>query len=260
MEIRPITSQEELLKVVAVERAAWGFEDHLESTPPHIMQATNKTGGFVLGAFEEEQLLGFCYTIAAFDQDLKAYHHMHSLGVIPEARSLHPGHAILLAHQQASLQMGIDKITWTFDPLEARNANLYMRKIGAVVETPYIANMYGNVLGGINAGIAADRLIATWYLKEATQFQNASVTLEELQATYSIFHYSDDKQTIPTTSFLVEIPVNFQGIKLADMQRAKQIRLRVRAVMTECLSKQRKLIKFFSVWEGENRRNFYLVE
>lgn len=260
MEIRLIHSSKELLEVVAVEQAAWGFNDLLESTPPHVMQASNEVGGMVLGAFEHEELLGFCYTIPAFDKTLKAYHHLHSLGIMPHVRDQQIGFKLLRAHQNISLEMGIAKITWTFDPLESRNANLYMKKIGAIIETPYIANMYGsNVLGGINAGIPADRLIATWHL-DAPEIKEHVKTASSLEALTSAYPVLKPEATVfPESPFLIEIPGDFQKIKSINLDEALLIRLEIREALTKVLSSHRKLIHFYSIGD-ENRRNFYLVE
>lgn len=262
MEIRKIESQEELLKVVEVEQAAWQFEDALECTPPHVMQASNKVGGFVLGAFYENKLVGFAYTIPAFDAQFRCYHHMHSLGVTPEARHLHPGYALLKAHHRESLQMGIDKITWTFDPLESRNANLYIRKVRAVVESPYIANMYGDsLLGGINAGIPADRFIATWHLNHQETNQQEPSSVEELIERYPLLTYQNPDQDIPQKAFLLEIPANFQQLKEDDFAQALAIRKTVRGLATQALNKGRKVQDFYALKLGaEERRNFYLFD
>lgn len=266
MEIRKLYSQEELLEVVEVEKAAWGFDGVLECTPPHVMQASNKIGGLVLGAFHDRQLVGFAYTMAAFDQEMRPYHHMHSLGVRPTAQHLHPGFALLRAHLPASLEMGITKLTWTFDPLEPRNANLYIRKVGAVVETPYVANMYGDsLLGGINAGIPADRFIATWHLDTAQAQEHLQgqqlpkPSLAQLMAQYAICSFEEIDQQLPLNHFLLEIPADFQQIKAKNIEKALQIRLAVRAIATQALAQGRKIVDFFSVITAGERRNFYLI-
>ena len=58
---------------------------------------------------------------------------------------------------------GIDLITWTFDPLEARNAWLNFGKLGAVCNT-YLRNVYGNLQDGLNAGLPSDRLQVDWWI------------------------------------------------------------------------------------------------
>ncbi len=61
------------------------------------------------------------------------------------------------------LAQGIDLITWTFDPLETRNATLNFHKLGAVCNT-YFPNLYGDMRDGLNAGLPSDRFQVDWWI------------------------------------------------------------------------------------------------
>ena len=54
-------------------------------------------------------------------------------------------------------------MTWTFDPLVARNAYFNIAKLGAR-PTHYMIDYYGPMSDGINAGQASDRVLLTWDL------------------------------------------------------------------------------------------------
>ena len=54
-------------------------------------------------------------------------------------------------------------MTWTFDPLVARNAYFNIEKLGAR-PTHYMIDYYGQMSDGINAGQASDRVLLTWDL------------------------------------------------------------------------------------------------
>jgi predicted GNAT superfamily acetyltransferase len=58
MLIRPITDLRELQDCVALQREAWGLAD-IEVIPVRMLITQNRVGGLVLGAFENEQLIGF---------------------------------------------------------------------------------------------------------------------------------------------------------------------------------------------------------
>jgi predicted GNAT superfamily acetyltransferase len=62
--------------------------------------------------------------------------------------------------------MGYDLITWTVDPLQARNANLNIHSLGAVTRT-YLGDFYGResalILG---PGIPTDRFLMEWPIRE----------------------------------------------------------------------------------------------
>ena len=64
------------------------------------------------------------------------------LGVMPECARPGLGARLKLAQREAALDMGLDLIEWTFDPLQARNAHFNFAKLGVVVEE-YEENIYG---------------------------------------------------------------------------------------------------------------------
>ena len=54
-------------------------------------------------------------------------------------------------------------ITWTFDPLVARNAHFNLRVLGTRV-TEYLVNHYGPMDDGVNRGDETDRIMVSWAL------------------------------------------------------------------------------------------------
>ena len=54
-------------------------------------------------------------------------------------------------------------MAWTFDPLQAGNANFNFNRLGTTARI-YSVNHYGDMQDGINAGMASDRLEAQWQL------------------------------------------------------------------------------------------------
>ena len=65
MRIRPITEVRDLQDCVALQREAWGLAD-IEIIPVRMLITQNRVGGLVLGAFENEQLIGFLTPCPAF--------------------------------------------------------------------------------------------------------------------------------------------------------------------------------------------------
>ena len=61
------------------------------------------------------------------------------------------------------LRQGLDLITWTYNPLLARNAQLNIAKLGAVCTT-YLPNLYGPMRDGLNAGLPSDRFQVDWWI------------------------------------------------------------------------------------------------
>jgi predicted GNAT superfamily acetyltransferase len=58
----------------------------------------------------------------------------HMLGVTRDARDGGLGLRLKLAQRDRALDMGVDLVEWTYDPLQALNAHLNFSKLGVVVE------------------------------------------------------------------------------------------------------------------------------
>ena len=92
--------------------------------------------------------------------------------MLPEWQSRGVGYALKVAQREAVLQQGLRLITWTYDPLESKNARLNIAKLGAVCNT-YIRNYYGELRDDINLGLATDRFQVDWWIA-SSHVENAS--------------------------------------------------------------------------------------
>jgi predicted GNAT superfamily acetyltransferase len=54
-------------------------------------------------------------------------------------------------------------ITWTFDPLQARNAHLNLRRLAAV-GAEFLEDLYGVTTSALHHGLPTDRLLVRWEL------------------------------------------------------------------------------------------------
>jgi len=95
--------------------------------------------------------------------DGKPLLHSHMLAVRPEYRGRNIGIALKWAQADRVLREGLAHINWTFDPLQARNANLNLNHLG-VVASVYRENVYGESQSPLHGGIPTDRLDADWFL------------------------------------------------------------------------------------------------
>jgi predicted GNAT superfamily acetyltransferase len=104
------------------------------------------------------------FTLAyAGEKSGKPYLHSHFAAVLPEYRDLGIGRQLKLAQREQALQRGIDRIEWTFDPLQARNAYFNICRLGALCRR-YLPNLYGTTSSPLHAGLPTDRLLAEWRL------------------------------------------------------------------------------------------------
>jgi len=74
------------------------------------------------------------------------------------------GVRLKLAQREEALARGVDLITWTFDPLQARNAQLNLRRLGARA-TEFLENLYGITSSALHYGLPTDRLLVRWELR-----------------------------------------------------------------------------------------------
>jgi predicted GNAT superfamily acetyltransferase len=277
--IRRLEADKDYKAAEEVQRRAWGLSD-LDIAPLHILLTIHKSGGLVLGAFDEQTdtLLGFLLGFYGRGEDGRWKHCSHMMGVLPEARDRGIGQALKLEQRRLILAENLDHITWTFDPLEARNATLNFTRLG-VICNHYIRNIYGDTLGELNAGLPTDRLSVDWWIRSArvqahvdpTQSaspQQASIALlAQAAPVVSVTHRPDGlvvpeehDLTVHQPTLALEIPSDFQALKAADSALALRWRLTTQALFehyfeagytaTECVFDQR----------GSYRRSVYILE
>ena len=70
------------------------------------------------------------------------------LAVREPYRNLDLGHKLKLAQRERALAMRVPEMTWTFDPLQSRNAHLNFGKLG-VVSDIYKIDFYGPVTSSV---------------------------------------------------------------------------------------------------------------
>ena len=165
MHIRPLTTLEECRQVAALEKSVWGYTDAEDVVPPPVLIVSIKRGGILLGAFDDGgSMRGFVYSMPGI-KDGRPTQWSHMLGVTPEMRAAGLGARLKLAQRQAALDMGLDLIEWTYDPLQAANAHLNFAKLGIVVEEDE-ENIYGESSSPLHGGTPTDRFVAEWRLRE----------------------------------------------------------------------------------------------
>jgi predicted GNAT superfamily acetyltransferase len=231
--IRSVYTAEELKEVRNLEAMIWSMED---SVPVNHTVAAIKNGGLVIGAFLNENLVGFQYSFPGYDGE-KVYLCSHSLGIHPEYRKFGIGEKLKIAQKEAALEKGYDLITWTYDPLETVNGYLNLHKLGAICSI-YLENAYGDMEDNLNAGLPTDRFLVEWYIKDhlkakpietkpnvtiTTSVQNGFLIPEKVHLNFE------------ETTIAVPVPGNFQEIKNHDFSLAHMWRTHTREVFSHYL-------------------------
>jgi len=289
--LRVIEEPEALLAVEELQRQVWGGSE-TEVVPKHMLVAAIHNGGLVVGAYNEDSgedphLVGFVFGfpgLYATPDGPRLKHCSHMLGVHPAYRDQGIGFLLKRAQWQLVRNQGLDRITWTFDPLLSRNAYLNISRLGAVCNT-YLRAVYGVMRDGINTGLPSDRLQVDWwvnsqrvnqrlsrrarpsldlahYLAAGAQVINATQVGEdglprpgsEIQAGDLQNPHTDG----PFTILLLEIPADFPGLKMTSPQLALQWRFHTRQAFEELFS-QGYLVTDFIHLPGLHSRSFYIL-
>lgn len=167
MDIREIKSRDDLRAVEALQKEVWGVSD-LEIVPAIELIATQHVGAILIGAFDGSDLIAFVYGFPGFEGERRIIH-SDMLAVRDSYRDRGLGRTLKLAQRDAALARGVEHITWTFDPLQTRNAFLNFEKLGVTADR-YFRDFYGETTSPLHEG-GTDRLWVTWHLRERPNFE-----------------------------------------------------------------------------------------
>ncbi|WNM23257.1 hypothetical protein [Demequina capsici] len=126
-----------------------------------LLVALGHAGSYVAGAFDGDVLVGVC--VGFLSQPVGEALHSHVAGVSAGAEARGIGTAMKLHQRAWCLDRGLTEMTWTYDPLVARNAAFNMRRLGASL-ADYLVDFYGPMSDGVNAGQGSDRILVSWRL------------------------------------------------------------------------------------------------
>lgn len=163
--LRPLAEVSELVLTERIQSEVWGIEDH-EVVPASLLRAAVHAGGHVIGAFESGALIGFAFGILATPHGTGMEGlgvHSHMVAVLPEYRRHGLGKRLKWFQRRWCLERDLRWMSWTFDPLQAKNANLNLRHLGVECHD-YLVDFYGPMPGSLGGGQPSDRLLALWLL------------------------------------------------------------------------------------------------
>ncbi|QAY59274.1 GNAT family N-acetyltransferase [Microbacterium protaetiae] len=157
--IEPLQTVADVFAASEVLSDVWGGDR--SGMPPNLLRALAHAGNYAVGLFDRERMIGA--SVAFFAAPAARSMHSHITGILPEYRGHELGRALKQHQREWALAREVGQITWTFDPLVARNAHFNLRVLGTRV-TEYLVNHYGAMDDGVNRGDESDRLLVTWVL------------------------------------------------------------------------------------------------
>jgi len=160
--IEALTELEQFDRCVELQNTVWSYDLSGMMTQKVFLLAS-QIGGQVLGAFEDDTLVGYAMGLPGM-RNGHAYLHSHHLAVLPEWRNYGVGRRLKLAQREDAIARGFELMEWTFDPLEIKNSYLNFAKLGAISRR-YRHNFYGASSSPLHGGLPTDRIYAEWWLR-----------------------------------------------------------------------------------------------
>ena len=212
--IRDIDRLSEMHEVEELQKEIWGVADR-DIFPALALLPMKELGCILIGAFDRDQMVGFVFGFPGFKNG-QVLIHSDMLGVRPSYRAFGLGQKLKLAQRNQALAMGIDKITWTFDPLQSVNAHLNFARLGVIADR-YEIDFYGDTSSFLHR-IGTDRLWVTWLLNsprvnarlaQASHDSNAQQFLEDIPALVRVGREQEpqsNEDAIDGDKLLIEIP------------------------------------------------------
>src|SRR3954454_17210112 len=196
------------------------------------------------------------------DDSIGPHPHSHIAGVLPQWQGSGVGY-LLKEHQRSwALAHGIERVTWTFDPLVSRNAYFNVVKLGAQL-TRYYVDFYGRMDDGINDGDETDRCLVTWRLDSAQATAaaaglHAATDVAAARAVGAVDLLVADADGAPRLTLtdadvrLVQVPGDVVGLRRRDPHAAQAWRRALRRGLVPAFEEVLEVV-------GVSRDSWYVV-
>ncbi len=269
--IRDLQSIEDLKQAEAVEREVWGLVDR-DVMPLALMIATKEAGSVWVGAFDGPKLAGFAFGFLGMEAGHVTLH-SHMLAVREPYRDLNLGYKLKLAQRDRALAMRVPEMTWTFDPLQSRNAHLNFGKLG-VVSHIYKVDFYGPETSSILHQNSTDRLWVRWPLasrRVRDRLQGTDYRPEVLDAfsrLQPLVQFNGDGRplrndlaaALARQRIAIQIPSDIVAVEQKDPGLAREWRTATRWAFTEALRAGFFVAEFAHTVAGKQGPGNYLLE
>jgi predicted GNAT superfamily acetyltransferase len=269
--IRPARERKDYDACVDLQRAVWKLAD-LEILSPVEMIAAVFSGGMChLAETASGRPVGFAFAFPAL-RGRAAHLHSDMVAVLPEVQGQGVGVRLKMQQREDALARGISLITWTYDPMQARNAHLNLRRLGAVA-AEFLPNFYGVTTSPLHHGLPTDRLLVKWDLNSPRARDRAlggdvpkgvvlpnqpRINEVKWQAGWPVS--SEPRTDIKTNEALLEVPPDWDVLCQAAPRVAQDWHGKVRRALQAYMGSQAYVAAdFIQAEEGGRRRPLYVL-
>lgn len=250
IEIREVKELSELRALEDLQKEIWGCTDR-EIFPSLALIPLLEIGGVLLGAFDGPSLIGFVLGFPGIE-DRRVILHSDMLAVKRAYRSRGVGYRLKVAQRERALAKGIDKITWTFDPLQSLNAHLNFSRLGVIADR-YKINFYGETSSFLHR-TGTDRLWLTWLLaSERVKRRLESLSLKvttEMESSPALVEISSGEPQVNDgalggESLSIEVPTNINALIADNIEAAISWREATRYAFTKAMTEGYTVDEFY---------------
>ncbi len=273
--VRASTDHEGLVEIEELQMAIWGSSSR-EIVPASFLADAQRNGAMVLVAFDnrEGKAIGFLFGFLGLENGRPKYC-SHMIGVLPDYRNRGVGHQLKRDQRGQVLSLGINLVTWTFDPLLGANASLDFRKLGGISRA-YQREIYGPKFETLGYGLPTDGLVVEWWIASSRVVQclgrrmgtpsfqrlldEGAVLVNRSNRKGDLLEIVDYDTNLTNQVLLVEIPEDIRHIQGSDVSIATDWCTGTRSIFESYFANHYVIVDFFSEKLGTRRRNFYVLK
>ncbi len=256
VEVRELSSPDELEDLLRIFDDVWRPDPTNRPVGTDMLRALTHAGNYVAGAFVGDHLAGG--SVAFFGAPVGETLHSHITGVTRRGRGHQVGYALKMHQRRWALERGLSTITWTFDPLVARNAYFNLAKLGA---TPvhYYEDFYGELGDELGGDADSDRVLVSWDLTSwdltAAQPSESSPSVDEVLAggAVSVIDVDEPSRPVahhervtPDAEVVVHVPRDVESMRVSAPLDAARWRIALRDALSPLLvdGEARRAVRF----------------
>jgi predicted GNAT superfamily acetyltransferase len=232
----------------------WGIGSDERAVDSSLLRALAHTGNYVAGVYDDAALVGASVGFFAEDGHL----HSHITGIAADYQGRGIGRRLKQHQRDWALAHERTAISWTFDPLIARNAYFNLHSLGARA-VDYLPDFYGALDDDVNTGDATDRLYVVWALDAPAPLDAPALSAPPAPSGADVparVARDGDRPVIHAVRgprFTVATPADVETLRADDPQLAVRWRTVVRSAMMEALAEGYRIT-------GITRDGRYLLE
>ena len=274
--IRDLKSIDDLSQLKAVEKEVWGMADD-DTLALTLAIACQAAGNIFVGAFDttkdKDKLVGFAFGFLGREHGQTTIH-SHMLAVLDAYRHLDLGSRLKQGQRERAMALGVREMTWTFDPLQSRNAHFNFSKLGVVSDT-YKTDFYGPETSSILHRNGTDRLwvrwmLNSWRVRDRLAGKSTSArteTLDALRLLAPLVRFdpsgkparADLPESLARQRVSIEIPGDILEVERTDMGLAREWREATRWAFREALKAGFMVAEFCRSVRGQQGPGAYLL-